>query len=169
MERQTARLRHLGRLIARDRRPYCGVNGILLLVPMAATDDEADAHEAGVCCREDLATAREALQVQCPVFALVCGLEQVPGFDAFIAHFSPEQLRRRVGQRFPLVPDLAPDEVPAMIEGGVKWLGLNVFPEPGPAPLAPGGARGDRPRRGGARATRGCSTSCRRCASVRGG
>ena len=128
VERQTARLRHLGRLIARDRRPFCGVNGILLLIPMAATDDESDAHETGVCCQEDLATAREAMQVQCPVFALVCGLEQVPGFDAFISHFSPEQLRRRVGQRFPLVPDLAPDQVPAMIDGGVKWLGLNVFP-----------------------------------------
>ena len=128
VERQTARLRHLGRLIARDRRPFCGVNGILLLIPMAATDNESDAHETGVCCQEDLATAREAMQVQCPVFALVCGLEQVPGFDAFISHFSPEQLRRRVGQRFPLVPDIAPDQVPAMIDGGVKWLGLNVFP-----------------------------------------
>jgi hypothetical protein len=128
VERQTARLRHLGRLIARDRRPFCGVNGILLLIPMAATDNEPDAHETGVCCQEDLATAREAMQVQCPVFALVCGLEQVPGFDAFISHFSPEQLRHRVGQRFPLVPDIAPAQVPAMIDGGVKWLGLNVFP-----------------------------------------
>jgi hypothetical protein len=128
VERQSARLRHLGRLIARDRRPYCGVNGILLLVPMAATDDEADAHEAGTCCREDLATAQAALQVRCPVFALVCGLEQVPGFEAFIGPFGADQLRRRVGQRFPLVPDLASGEVPAMLEGGVRWLGLNVFP-----------------------------------------
>ena len=128
VERQTARLRHRGRLIARDRRPFCGANGILLLIPIAATDDESDAHETGVCCQEDLATAREAMQVQCPVFALVCGLEQVPGFDAFISHFSPDQLRHRIGQRFPLVPDIDPDQIPMMIDGGVKWMGLNVFP-----------------------------------------
>lgn len=40
IERCTARLEHLCRLIVRDRRPYCPANGLLLLVPFAGTDEK---------------------------------------------------------------------------------------------------------------------------------
>jgi hypothetical protein len=121
------RLRYACGLIARGRRPFCGVNGILLLIPMAATEDDRDAHETGTCCLEDLNTAREALRVECPVFALVCGLEQLPGYDAFLGQprGTPSN---RVGQRFPLAPDLRPDELPAMIKSGLEWLGQRSLP-----------------------------------------
>jgi hypothetical protein len=123
-----ARLRHLCRLIARDRRPFCGINGVLALIPMTATDDDQDAHETGTCLKEDLEIIRDTLQVECPVFSLICGLEELPGFDKFIAKVPPDQLRRRVGQRLPLVPDLPPEKIPRLIESAVKWLGLKMLP-----------------------------------------
>ena len=124
---QTARLRHLCRLIARDRRPYCPVNGILLLVPLAASDSDDDAHQTALVCQHDLATAQAALQVHCPRIALVCDLETVPGFAEFAHHFPERQRQRRLGQRFPLVP--APEvAVPQAIEEMGAWIGRMLIP-----------------------------------------
>src|SRR5262249_46803739 len=110
VKRLTARLKHLCRLIVRDRHPYCPVNGILLLLPFGATDRKEDADQIGAICQQDLAALRQALQVHCPVIALVCDLEIAAGFREFIERFPAEQRQRRVGQRFPLAPDLAEGE-----------------------------------------------------------
>jgi hypothetical protein len=105
-EHAPARLRYLCRLIARDRQPYCPVNGILLLVPFAGTETEVHAQRTGGVCHTDLLTARSALRLQCPVFALVCDLETVPGFREFVQRMPAPLRRNRLGQRFPLLPDL---------------------------------------------------------------
>ena len=44
VERCSARLRHLCRLIVRDRRPYCPANGILFLVPFAGAASGAPSY-----------------------------------------------------------------------------------------------------------------------------
>ena len=129
VELQAARLEHLCRRIARDRRPYCPVNGILLLVPLAATDNDGLATDLGVICRRDLATARETLKVLCPIFALVCDLETLPGFRELIGRLPEAQRQRRLGQRFPLVPDVEPAAVPPMIDSGVQWIGRKPLPD----------------------------------------
>ena len=94
MERLTGRLQHLCRLIARDRRPYCPLNGVLVLIPFAATDSDQQATTTSTLCRSDLATARAALRVYCPVLALLCDLENAPGFREFVKRFPAEQRQR---------------------------------------------------------------------------
>ena len=126
---QTARLLHLCRLITRDRRPFCPINGILLLIPLAATRGDEEASQVGLICQRDLATVREATQVCCPVVALVCELETLPGFRELIARLPEGQRDRRMGQRFPLVPDLAPGKIGPMIESGVVWIGGVLVPK----------------------------------------
>src|SRR5262245_12534934 len=64
----TARLRHLGRLLARDRQPYCPLNGLLVLVPLAATDSDEDAQNTAECLARDLQALRGVLKVDCPQF-----------------------------------------------------------------------------------------------------
>jgi hypothetical protein len=129
VERAAARLRYLCRLIARRRHPFCAANGILLVLPMVATDSEADAQEAGAICQHDLSAARDALQVHCPVFALLGDLEKLTGFEELVRYF-PEgtQRDRFFGRPFPLVPHLDPTEIPRMLAGGVGWLCLTLFP-----------------------------------------
>jgi hypothetical protein len=127
-ERLSGRLRHLCRLIVRDRRPFCPVNGVLVLVPLAATDTEEDANQTAQICQQDLLTTRRAFQVHCPHIALVCDLETAPGFREFFERFPEKQRARRVGQRFPLVPAVPPAEVAGLIESGVQWLGQTLFP-----------------------------------------
>src|SRR5262249_27570396 len=48
--RQTARLQHLCRLMVRDRRPECPLNGILVLVPFAALLNNEDAEKTSLDC-----------------------------------------------------------------------------------------------------------------------
>ncbi len=53
-----ARLAHLCRLIVRDRKPFCPINGILLLVPWAGTDTDDDAGQTAEVLRTDLTAVR---------------------------------------------------------------------------------------------------------------
>jgi type VI protein secretion system component VasK len=128
VEELTARLNHLCRLIVRDRRPYCPVNGVLVIIPLAAADSEDDADQTGDILHRDLATMRKAFQVHCPVIAMVCDLEMAPGFREFFERFPDRQRQRRVGQRFPLVPAVEPAALPGMIENGVHWICRTLFP-----------------------------------------
>ena len=128
LERLGARLRYLCHKIARERRPFCPINGILLVIPYACTVGDAEAKEAGSLCQRDLETIRESLQIECPIFALVCDLERVPGFDEFLKFFPEGQRRRLLGQQFPLAPDLDAAGRLKMIERGVQWIGDVLFP-----------------------------------------
>jgi type VI protein secretion system component VasK len=123
VERLRARLSYLGRLLARDRRPYCAVNGLLALVPFAAVETEAAAAEAATLGQLDLTTARDALGVDCPVFALVCDLEAAPGLAAFLRRLPAERRQRLLGYALPLVPDVPAGEVPGLVEAATTWLG----------------------------------------------
>ena len=98
---QAVRLRHLCRLIARDRHPYCAVNGMLLLVPFAGTDSDQDATDTADVIQRDLAVARSALKVHCPLFALLCDLESAPGFSELIQRFGAKERLQRVGHASP--------------------------------------------------------------------
>jgi IcmF-related N-terminal domain len=128
VERYTARLRHVCRLIVRDRRPYCPANGVLFLVPYAGADSDDDAAQTGGALHQDLLTIREALRVHVPIFAMICDLEKAPGFKEFLERFPADQRQRRLGQRYPLCPDLPPEKLAGSIESCVQWIGQVVFP-----------------------------------------
>jgi hypothetical protein len=126
--RGTARLRFLCRLIRRDRAPWCPANGVLLLVPWAATESDESAKEAVTILQRELSAARDGSQLRCPVYAMLCDLETARGFAEFRRGLPAEMLKSRVGQRLPLAPDLAPTEVPALWERAVQWVGQSVLP-----------------------------------------
>jgi hypothetical protein len=128
VERCTARLRHLCRLIVRDRRPFCPANGILFLVPYAGADSEEDANQTAATIHQDLASIRDVLRVHIPVFAMVCDLERAAGFKEFMERFPEDQKQRRLGQRFPLCPDLPQDKLSPSIDSCVQWIFQVVFP-----------------------------------------
>jgi hypothetical protein len=128
--RGTARLQHLCRLIVRDRQPWCPINGLVFLVPFSATDSDDLAHQTSEICQRDFRAARDVLKVNCPVFAMVCDMESVTGFRDFIERIVPkEDLKRRFGRSFPLVPDLEEGRALAdMIEAGVDYVCTSLVP-----------------------------------------
>jgi hypothetical protein len=128
VERCSARLRHLCRLIVRDRRPFCPANGILFLVPYAGADSDDDAAQTGGAIHQDLLNIRDVLRVHLPVFAMICDLERANGFKEFLERFPADQRQRRLGQRYPLCPDLPQEKVSGSIESCVQWICQVVFP-----------------------------------------
>ncbi|OWK37913.1 type VI secretion protein IcmF/TssM N-terminal domain-containing protein [Fimbriiglobus ruber] len=122
------RLAYLCRLIARDRRPWCPVNGALVLVPWAALEtDELCATAVGVLSG-DLSVARTTFRQRYPMYVMVCDLEQASGFDEFRRGFKRDDLKLRIGQRIPLMPDRPPEEMPGVLEAVAEWVRLNVMP-----------------------------------------
>ena len=132
---QADRFEHLCRLIVRDRAPYVPLNGVLVLLPFAATDSDQDALDTGATCQQDLEIINRVLQVHTPTLALVSDLETAPGFTEFISCFQDKQRHQRVGQRSPMIPDLGTwsdktgDENKAraaMLEGLAQWVCSSV-------------------------------------------
>lgn len=123
-----ARLAYLCRLIAQERRPYCPVNGLVVVVPLAAAEGDAEASHLASLVQMDLQTARAALQVECPLYVLVADLERAPGFREYLQRIPEPQRSRPLGQRFPLVPDVDPHELTRVFEGGIDALCQHALP-----------------------------------------
>jgi hypothetical protein len=127
--RLTERLQHLCHLITAARQPFCPINGILVILPLAATAHIEDASQTGAICQHDLSTLRASLQVHAPLLVVLADMEQVPGFCELLDQFPEAKQRQYVlGQPFPLVPDLDQAEVPRMIGRGIQWLFETLFP-----------------------------------------
>jgi hypothetical protein len=121
IERLTARLEHLCRLIVRTRRPYCPTNGLLLLIPFAGTD-ERKATETATFCQRDVATVRKVFQLHFPCLALVSDMEKALGFPEFVKRFPQASRDKRFGQSFPWALDVDPAKLPQTLENGIGWV-----------------------------------------------
>ncbi|MBX7106453.1 MAG: hypothetical protein K1X57_20415 [Gemmataceae bacterium] len=122
------RLRYLCQLIARERRPFCPMNGVLALINWESIESDEPVKSAALALRTDLHTVRAASKQCAPSLGLVCDLEEARGFTEFRAGFSAEHLNARIGQRFPLVPDAPPHDQSALYDSGATWLGERLFP-----------------------------------------
>jgi hypothetical protein len=117
-----ARLRHLCRLIAQERRPVCPVNGILVVIPFLSTQHDDDSVEYSNMIRGDLTAAREALQITCPVYALLADLETQSGFSEFALRMSKTDKARRCGRSVPLGAEVDDSRMPGLIRDGLQYL-----------------------------------------------
>jgi hypothetical protein len=123
------RLRYLCALVAERRRPFCGANGIVWLIPTAATTSSTIADEAAAAVRADARAAEAGLQVVCPSTAVVCDAQDLDGFRDLLRGVPDSLARERVlGRSFPLVPAVPPDERAAVIAGGLDWLARQLVP-----------------------------------------
>jgi hypothetical protein len=122
------RLRYLCRLIARDRQGFCPINGVLLVLPITAAHPDNSLDELALACKADLAAAFSVFPMRCPVLVLVSDLEKLPGFIELVERLPSGQAVKRMGQRFPLLPDLDNGEAPGQIESSVSWIGNTLFP-----------------------------------------
>ncbi|MBM4071253.1 MAG: hypothetical protein FJ271_20300 [Planctomycetes bacterium] len=122
IEMYSARLHHVCRLIAEVRAPFGSINGMLMLVPLAASNDALEARQTARLAKVDLDTIRAGARVTCPLHVVVCDLEKSPGFADLVAATPPAQRSRALACRFPLVPDMNRSELPELVAGGVRWL-----------------------------------------------
>lgn len=129
IDNQVARLRYLCSLIARDRKGFCPLNGVLVLIGLQTTDSDEIAEQTSNFVQMELQAIREATKLRCPVFAVLCDLERASGFGTFSQRLSEDKRKQRVGQRFELVPDVSPEQLPGFVEKGVGGVCLNIIPK----------------------------------------
>ncbi|MCI0680639.1 MAG: hypothetical protein L0Y71_00930 [Gemmataceae bacterium] len=122
VRRRKSRLGHLCRLIARDREPFCPINAIMLLVPMGGTDTDRDAQQTADAAQGDLETVRNIFQLECPLLTVLGDMETLPGFGQFMQGQSPEDHKRRLGQRYPLATNLRPEQTVKHIRESIAFL-----------------------------------------------
>jgi hypothetical protein len=128
-ERLASRLKYLCRLIAERRSPYCPANGLVWLLPIAATETDSAADQASIAVRADHLAVEAGLQVYCPAVAVVCDAQELPGFRDLLRGL-PEPLARErlLGRSFPLVPGVLATERPAVLFAGIDWVARSLVP-----------------------------------------
>lgn len=123
-----ARLMYLCKLIQRDRRPWCPLNGILVLIPWQSLESENTNKEGLPILQTELGLVRETMNLRMPMISMVCDLETAVGFNEFRNCFQSEHLSQRVGQRIPMIPELPIAEIPRLYDHAALWIGQNVLP-----------------------------------------
>ncbi len=122
------RIRHLCGLVAESRDPFCPLNGVLLAVPLAATDDDRLANETAELIERDLESVQEVIRMEAPVVVVVCDLETAPGGAEFLQRFPVRQKDRRLGVPFPSLADCDRRRGPRAIEEGTRWICERLMP-----------------------------------------
>src|SRR5262245_491655 len=128
VEHRQARLTHLCGLIARTRWPLCPVNGAVVYIPVSDCEREEVAQQIGLIARQDVRNAEETFRLSFPVYALLGGLESLPGAPEFLAKFAADRKGQRLGKGSPLVPDLPPDAVADQAEKATLWVFHSLLP-----------------------------------------
>jgi len=122
------RLDGLCREIAEIRQPYCPINGVVMMIPLAATETIEMADHVGMRIERDLQTVAEATESSISVQAIFCDLEHCEGSDAFLERFPETQRHRRLGAILPAPPASESDAGPVGIDKAVNWICHDLFP-----------------------------------------
>ena len=128
IEAITSRLGHLCRLIQQTRRPYCPINGVICLIPLAATSGDAEANQTAVLLQRDLDTMRDIFQLKAPLYTLVCDLEQAPGCRDLLERFPNQQRHRRLGALMPNLAACDRPRAPEVAAQALAWICRTLVP-----------------------------------------
>ncbi|MCO8120407.1 hypothetical protein NHH03_01565 [Stieleria sp. TO1_6] len=109
---QLPRLRYVCQLLKRVRRPMCGINGAVTLIPFELSRvGPLQLSAFAQSARGDVSTIQETLGIRAPVTAVLVGLEQDKGFGELVRRLQPGLLSRRLGGRFDLRSRPTPNEL----------------------------------------------------------
>jgi len=128
IDRRGRRLAHLCRLIAASRWPLCPVNGAVVAVPVSRLEREDVAQQIGLNAGQDLKVAEETLKLKFPAYALVTGLDTLPGATDFLTRFAADRKTQRLGKGYPLTPDLPAERVAESVDAQMKWVLNSLLP-----------------------------------------
>ncbi|MEM6468438.1 MAG: type VI secretion protein IcmF/TssM N-terminal domain-containing protein [Planctomycetota bacterium] len=109
---QIPKLKYVCELLTRIRRPRCGINGTVTLIPFGLSKvGPLQLSAISQSVRGDVETIQETIGVRAPVTAVLVGLEQDKGFSELVRRLQPNLLSRRLGGRFDLRSKPTPEEL----------------------------------------------------------
>jgi hypothetical protein len=119
------RMKFLCELIARARRPFCQINGMLQAYPFSWASDPEYAARLAPGIREDLITIHETFQLQFPVVAMVTELDAVAGMRDFLLRserLHPGLRLSRAGSSFAAGADVSEKNAAWVIDKDMHWF-----------------------------------------------
>jgi hypothetical protein len=122
------RLRYLCKLIAEAREPFCSLNGVVTLVPYSCLANERTANHCGMLIQRDLAVIQQETQLVLPRIAVVCDIQQETGSLELLTRFPEQQRDRRLGIKFPYIPECDLNAVDRLVSKGIDWLCSHMIP-----------------------------------------
>ncbi len=122
------RIAHLCALLNAGRHPAHPVCGAVLAVPASTLDADATAQQWGEVARHDFERLEHHLRVRFPIYAIVTGMEAVPGGATFFEKFAVGQANRRLGKSFPMSPAVPAEQVLTGIDRTAKWVLAELLP-----------------------------------------
>lgn len=131
---QVRRLEYLGRLLRRVRNPLCPLNGVLTLLSFPVLQwSSASGPQVQRALKEDLRAVQRAVELRCPVTALVVGLEDETGFRELVRRVGRDNSRSsRFGRGFGVWNPPTPDQLHALVAhacGAFEDWVYNLFRE----------------------------------------
>ncbi len=123
IEECLARLHCLMTLLTQDRHPVPAINGLLVLIPYFALENEQYAAETADVIRRDREVVQRATRLSTPIVSLLADMETASGFRAFLEQFAEKDRKSRLGQGHPLRPNLERlGEAAEAKSGNSRWL-----------------------------------------------
>ncbi|HEV2971190.1 MAG TPA: type VI secretion protein IcmF/TssM N-terminal domain-containing protein [Pirellulales bacterium] len=113
---QLERLQYVCQLLRRAREPLCAINGVLTLLPLRLIQgNQRETDELQRAVRSDMRSVGRVLELQCPVTALVVGMEEESGFRELVRRVGHERATvQRFGQRYDLRSIATAEEMSAL-------------------------------------------------------
>ncbi|MCL4204044.1 MAG: hypothetical protein KJ000_16195 [Pirellulaceae bacterium] len=115
-EEQLARLDYFSYRLREAREPLCGLNGVLILIPLAMLREGTREHfELPRAIQGDLLTLQDSLGLRFPVCTMLVGLEEHRGFEELVRRIGPQRARtQRLGHRFDVRLNAIPTQLAAL-------------------------------------------------------
>ena len=106
------RLAYLCRRIKHSRRPRCGINGSIVILPVEFPEANKDAIAAiARSIRKDIRVLHDTLRLRFPISGLVVGMEQATGFNELARLLGPSHIRKRLGAGFDIYRRASSDRI----------------------------------------------------------
>jgi hypothetical protein len=124
------RLNYFLKLLSADREPFCGINGLLSVLPVRWTASSTSL-ELLSSLKADLHQFQTVLRQSFPVVALLSDIESLPGFRAFLNRMRRIDLRvedkTRAGTRCPMGTVMDRKHSEWVIDKSVDWFRDWIF------------------------------------------
>lgn len=119
------RMQFLCSLIAKARKPYCQINGMLQAIPFSWTSEVEYARKLAPAIKDDLIAVHETFHLQFPVVAVVTEMDSVTGMRDFLLRaerLQPGLRLSRSGSSFAAGADVNDKNSEWIVERGMQWF-----------------------------------------------
>lgn len=121
------KLRYLCGLVAESRKPYCSLNGILVVLPLSIGDSVKLTSHTLEMVQSDIQIIKEETGLDLPYAVLCTELNAYEGFDELVPRLKEASKLRYLGLALPTRLDLKTQDWARQIRKGLRWYHRSIM------------------------------------------